>query len=128
MLLTSIMAIVALLAGRYFGANWLDPAMGIVGAALVARWSYGLICDSSRVLVDMYADENHALKLRESIEGASSDRVADLHLWTIGHDIYAAEIVVVSDDPKSPDHYKSLISPRLNIVHATVEVHRCTAH
>ena len=50
--LTSILAIVALLAGKYFGANWMDPAMGIVGAALVARWSYGLIRDSAKVLLD----------------------------------------------------------------------------
>ncbi len=123
--LTSVLAIAALLAGKYFGANWLDPAMGIVGAALVARWSYGLIRDSSQVLLDRQADEHHVTELRESIEGSSSDRVSDLHIWSIGHGIYAAEITVVSHDPKTPDHYKSLISLKLNVVHATVEVHRC---
>ena len=126
--LTSILAIVALLAGKFYGANWLDPAMGIVGAILVTRWSYGLIRDSSQVLLDRQADEQHVTELRESIEGASSDRVADLHIWSIGHDIYAAEITVVSHDPKTPEHYKSLISPKFNVVHATVEVHRCTGH
>ena len=124
--LTSVLAIAALLAGKYFGAGWLDPAMGIVGAILVTRWSYGLIRDSSQVLLDRQADEHHLTELRESIEEASSDRVSDLHIWSIGHGIYAAEITVVSHDPKSPDHYKSLISPKLNVVHATVEVHRCT--
>ena len=124
--LTSILAIAALLAGKYFGANWLDPAMGIVGAILVTRWSYGLIRDSSQVLLDRQADDHHVTELRESIEGASTDRVSDLHIWSIGHGIYAAEIVVVSHNPKTPEHYKSLISPEFNVVHATVEVHRCT--
>lgn len=124
--LTSILAIAALLAGKIFGASWLDPTMGIVGAALVARWSYGLIRDSSRVLLDQQAGEPHVTELRESIERGSSDRVTDLHLWSIGHGIYAAEIAVVSHDPKPPDHYKSLVASNFNVVHATVEVHRCS--
>lgn len=126
--LTSILAIVALLAGKYFGANWLDPMMGFVGAGLVASWSLGLIRDSSRVLLDKEADEGMVDELRQSIEGVSSDRVFDLHYWSIGHGIYAAEIGVVSDDPGTPGHYRSRIPEHLNIVHATVEVHRCGGH
>jgi len=125
---TSLLAIVALLAGKYMGASWLDPAMGIIGAVLVARWSYGLIRDTSRILLDSQAEERHVVALRESIEEQSTDRVTDLHIWSIGHGIFAAEIAVVSDDPKSPDHYRSLIPSELNIAHATVEVHRCTNH
>jgi cation diffusion facilitator family transporter len=125
---TSLLAIVALLAGKYMGANWLDPVMGLVGAALVARWSFGLIRDSSRVLLDSQAEEHHVVALRESIEKHSTDRVTDLHIWSIGHGIFAAEIAVVSDDPKTPDHYRSLIPSKLNIVHATVEVHKCNDH
>lgn len=121
---TSLLAIVALLAGKYMGAMWLDPAMGIVGATLVARWSYGLICDTSRILLDSQADSHRISALRESMEENSSDRVTDLHIWSIGHGIFAAEIAVVSADPKTPDQYKSLIPSKLNIVHATVEVHR----
>jgi cation diffusion facilitator family transporter len=123
--LTSLLAIIALLAGKYLGASWLDPAMGIVGAVLVARWSIGLIRESSRILLDRQADEWHVDKLRESIEGGSSDRISDLHLWSIGHNIYAAEITVVTHDPQPPNHYKMLIPPKLNVVHVTVEVHRC---
>ena len=125
---TSLLAIVALLAGKYMGASWLDPAMGIIGAVLVARWSYGLIRDTSRILLDSQAEERHVVALRESIEEQSTDRVTDLHIWSIGHGIFAAEIAVVSDDPKSPDHYRSLFPSKLKIVHATVEVHRCTKH
>ena len=125
---TSLLAIVALLAGKYMGAMWLDPVMGIVGAILVTRWSYSLICETSQVLLDYQAKEHHRVALRESIEERSTDRVTDLHIWSIGHGIFSAEIAIVSDDPQTPDHYKSLIPSKLKIVHATVEVHRCTDH
>jgi cation diffusion facilitator family transporter len=125
---TSLLAIAALLAGKYIGAMWLDPVMGIVGAILVARWSYGLIRDTSKVLLDRQVEDDHVAGLRESIEEQSNDHVADLHVWSIGHGIYAAEIAIVSDDPKSPDQYKSLIPTNLKIVHATVEVHRSADH
>lgn len=124
--LTSLLAIVALLCGKYLGAGWLDPAMGIVGAILVARWSFGLIKDSSRVLLDRQAHDGKTEELRKVIENNGADRVTDLHLWSIGHGIYAAELAVVSPDPATPTHYKSLIPGHMNIVHATVEVHRCT--
>lgn len=123
--LTSVLAIVALLAAKYYGANWLDPFMGFVGAALVARWSYGLILDSARVLLDRQANSELISAVKARIEGQSDDRVTDLHCWSIGHGIYAADIAIVSDAPKSPDHYKSLIPAELGIVHATIEVHRC---
>lgn len=126
--LTSLLAIVALLAGKYLGVVQLDPLMGIVGAILVARWSYGLIRDASRVLLDRQAGEHDVAALREAIEGKSTDRVTDLHVWSIGHGILAAEIAVVSDKPRDPDYYKSLIPSQLNVVHATVEVHKCEGH
>ena len=126
--LTSVLAIVALLAGKYLGAVWLDPAMGIVGGMVVARWSYGLIRDTSRVLLDSQADENDIVAVKKALEQQSTDRVADLHLWSIGHGILAAAVAVVSDRPRSPEYYKSLIPPELNVVHATVEVHKCNNH
>lgn len=122
--LTSLLAIAALLAGKFLGAGWLDPVMGIVGACLVTRWSYGLIRDSAGVLLDRQADAGRVEAIRAAVEGDSGDRLTDLHCWCIGHGIYAAELAVVSDDPRSPDHYRSLIPASLNVVHATVEVHR----
>ena len=122
--LTSILAIVALLAGKFWGANWLDPAMGIVGAALVASWSIGLIRQSSRVLLDWQADKDTVKALQDSVEQGTTDRVTDLHLWSIGHGIFSAQITVVSDDPKPPSHYKSLMASKLRVVHVAVEVHR----
>ena len=125
---TSLLAIMALLAGKYMGASWLDPLMGIVGAILVARWSYGLIRETSRVLLDNQAPDDHLTELRESIEAHSTDRVMDLHVWSIGHDIFAAEIAIISDRPNTPEHYKSLIPSHLKIVHVAIEVHQCPGH
>ena len=125
---TSILAIVALLAAKYYGANWLDPAMGLVGAALVSRWSYSLIREAAKVLLDRQANATLINVLRESIERESSSRVTDLHCWNVGPGIFATEIAVVSDRPQTPNHYKSLIPDDLGIVHATVEVHECPGH
>lgn len=122
--LTSVLAIIALLAGKYSGANWLDPAMGIVGAVLIARWALGLIRDAAKVLLDRQVDRDFDAPLRRAIEGSSTDRISDLHVWQIGHEIYAAEIAIVTSEPKPPQHYKSLIPKQLNIAHATIEVHR----
>jgi cation diffusion facilitator family transporter len=122
---TSLLAIGALLAAKLFGAVWLDPVMGVVGAVLVTRWSFGLLRDTSRVLLDVQLPRGATERVREAIEARDDNRVADLHLWSIGPGIQAAAIVVVSDSPRSPDHYRRLIPSDLHVVHATVEVHRC---
>lgn len=122
--LTSILAIVALLAGKLWGANWLDPAMGIVGALLVGHWSIGLIRQSSRVLLDWQANVEAVEALRTAIESGSSDRVTDLHLWSIGHGLFSAQLIVVSGNPDSPAQYKSRVPVELRVVHLNVEVHR----
>ena len=122
--LTSVLAIVALLAGKYLGAVWMDAAMGIIGAALVTRWSLGLVRESSRVLLDYQADPGLLKELRAAVEQGSSDRVTDLHVWSIGLGAHAAEIVVVSDDPKPPAHYKALLPEGCGIAHVTIEVHQ----
>ena len=126
--LTSLLAIFALLAGKFLGLNWMDPAMGIVGAILVARWSLGLIRDTSGVLLDHQAPDAILEKTRASIEEVDDNRISDLHIWSIGPSIYSATISVVSDVPQQPDHYKSLIPKNLGIVHAIVEVHQCQNH
>lgn len=122
--LTSILAIFALLAGKYFGLIWMDPAMGIVGALLVARWSYGLLGATSAVLLDRQAPQALRTTLRERLESDGATHVTDLHVWAIGPDIYSAQISVVSHNPRTPSAYKYLIPESLGIVHATVEVHR----
>ena len=107
------------------GLNWMDPAMGIVGAILVARWSLGLIRDTSGILLDHQAPGVMLDLTRAAIEGVDGNKITDLHIWSIGPGIYSATLAVVSDAPKPPEYYKSLIPKSLGIVHSIVEVHRC---
>lgn len=125
--LTSLLAIFALLAGKFLGLNWMDPVMGIVGAILVARWSLGLIRNTSGVLLDHQAPSVMLEQTRAAIEGIDDNRIADLHIWSIGPGIYSATIAVVSAKPKPPEYYKSLIPNELGIVHTIVEVHHISA-
>ena len=121
--LTSLLAIFALLAGKFLGLNWMDPLMGIVGALLVARWSLGLIQDTSGILLDHQAPDAMLEKTRAAIEGVDDNRITDLHIWSIGPGIYSATVTVVSGIPRSPEHYKKLIPGDLGIVHTIIEVH-----
>lgn len=123
--LTSLLAIVALLAAKYFGLIWMDPAMGIVGAILVARWSVGLLGTTSGVLLDRQGPENVRNQIRTSIEEDKDSRVSDLHLWAIGPGVYAAVVVVVAHEPATPEEYKARIPKSLGLGHVTVEVHEC---
>ena len=121
--LTSVLAIVALLAAKYFGLIWMDPVMGIVGAVLVARWSYGLLGSTAAILLDRQAPDEHLEKIKELIEGDQDSQVTDLHVWSIGPEIYAAEISIVAGNPVSPSDYKARIPKSLGLVHITIEVH-----
>ena len=122
--LTSVLAIVALLTGKYLGLNWMDPVMGIVGAILVARWSLGLMRDTSGILLDHQAPAVMLEQTRSAIERVDGNRIADLHIWSIGPGIYSATLAVVSAAPRPPEYYKSLIPKDLGIVHTIVEVHQ----
>jgi len=120
--LTSLLAIGALLAGKFWGASWLDPTMGIVGAILVARWSFGLLRETGRILLDLQADDSIVLQLSTAIEESGVDQVADIHVWSIGQGAYSVQMLIVSSQPREPDYYKQLLPRRLNIVHVTIEV------
>lgn len=123
--LTSLLAIFALLAGKYLGQSWLDPMMGIVGAALIVRWSWGLLRASAHVLLDMQAPEGVRREIRERIESEGDSRISDLHVWAVGPGIYAAEIALVSSRPLSTEEYYKLLPGRLGIAHAIVETRCC---
>lgn len=123
--LTSLLAIFALLTAKYFGAIWMDPVMGIVGAALVARWSYDLLASTSALLLDKQAPEKFTSRIRMLIEADGDTKVTDLHVWSIGPEIYSAQIAVVGHNPLSPAEYKELIPASLDVVHTSVEVHVC---
>jgi Co/Zn/Cd efflux system component len=121
--LTSLLAIFALLAAKYFGFVWADPLMGIVGAILVARWSLGLLHSTGVVLLDRQGPEDIREAIRHRIENDGGNRVVDLHVWAIGPKMYSAIISVVANEPRDPDHYKAMIPAGLGIVHTIVEVH-----
>jgi cation diffusion facilitator family transporter len=122
--LTSLFAILALLGGKYLGAAWLDPTMGLVGAALVSRWSWGLMRTSGSVLLDRQAPGHVREAITKALEHAGRAHIVDLHVWALGPSGYAAEIALVSDEPETADHYKSLLPKELGLVHVTVEVHQ----
>jgi cation diffusion facilitator family transporter len=126
--LTSVLAIVALAGGRYFGWSWLDPAMGLVGAGVILWWSWGLMRGSTRVLLDEEAGDAKADSIRRRIEGDADNRVIDLHLWRVGPRHLAAIISVMTHEPRGPAHYKSLVSGIADLAHVTVEVTPCPGH
>jgi cation diffusion facilitator family transporter len=123
--LTSVFAILALLAGKYLHHPWLDPFMGVVGAVLVACWSWGLLRSSAHVLLDMQAPDSLRNAIRQAVEADRDNRVSDLHAWAVGPGIHAAEIVVVTSQPDAPDHYREKLATGLGLVHVTVEVQQC---
>lgn len=125
--LTSVLAIVALVAGRSYGWNWMDPLMGIVGAVVIARWSWGLVRSSALVLLDAVPDAGLVERIRNGIE-VEGDRVCDLHLWQLGPGHLAAIVAVVSDRPKPPGAYKARLDGLVGLSHLTVEVHPCCSH
>ncbi len=122
--LTSVLAIVALLLGQLFGWGRLDPLMGVVGAIIIGRWSLGLIRETSQVLLDQTEDEQLLASVRAAVEGCEGCQVTDLHLWRIGPGRLAAIIALRTDDPKSPDHYKSLLAHIPGLAHVSVEVNQ----
>ena len=126
--LTSILAIFALLAGKYFGQNWLDPLMGLIGATLVVHWSWGLLLLSARVLLDLQVRDEVREAIRKAIESEGDNRVSDLHVWSVGPGILAAEIAIVSSRPLDPDSYYKLLPGDLGLVHVMFETRLCAAH
>jgi len=124
-MLTSVLAIVALLGAANFGWIWLDPAVGLVGAVVIIWWAIGLLRDSSYMLLDRSAPDAVSEGVRRAIESDADNRLADMHVWSIGPGIFAAALSVVTHHPRVPDYYKDLVPEDLGIRHITVEVNRC---
>lgn len=120
--LTSVLAIAALLVGRSYGWLWADPAMGVVGALVIARWSWGLIRDAGGVLLDAPAEGPQVRQEIEDILAATGDTLKDLHVWQVGPGHFAAIISVASATPQPAQHYKALLLPVHELSHVTVEV------
>lgn len=122
--LTSVTAISALLAAKYFGWIWMDPVMGIVGAVLVSSWAIGLLRDSGKVLLDRQAPQEIIDTIVTTIEKDPGTKVADIHVWAIGPGLLSCELCVATPYDHSPDHFKLLLPKHIGIVHATIEIHK----
>lgn len=117
--LTSVLAIVALLAGRYLGWVWLDPAMGIVGAIVIARWSWSLMRDTAAVLLDT-SDPHLVEEIRDCVEGPGDLRIVDLHVWQVGPGAHAAILDVAGSRPAV--EIRDRLKPVHELAHVTIEV------
>jgi len=104
----------------------MDPLMGLVGAVLVTRWSVGLLKGTSAILLDQQGPERIRQAVRVALETDGDARVADLHLWSIGPNLYSVVVSIVAREPQPPDHYKKLMPRDIGLVHQLVEVHRCS--
>ena len=117
----SILVIAGLLLGRFFGLAWMDPAVGLVGAVVIAAWSYSLIRDTGAILLDMNPDRSMAERMRAMIE-TDGDQLTDLHLWRLGPGHLGAIVSVATQRGRGPEYYRSLLSRFRALSHVTVQV------
>jgi cation diffusion facilitator family transporter len=123
---TSVLAVSALVGGKYFAWNWLDPVMGLVGAALVGAWAWGLIRDTGRILLDYEADQPMHQEIAACVEANpqwQGTRVTDLHVWRVGKGRYACILCLLTDERRLlPGTVKNALSHLEQLVHITIEV------
>lgn len=121
---TSVLAILALLGAEHLGWTFLDPAMGLVGAVVILRWSVGLCLGAARVLLDVRPSEALEASARATLEAIDDVAVADLHVWELGPGRRAVLASIVTERPRDVGHYREALFARLDVSHVTVEVHR----
>ncbi|HET7833602.1 MAG TPA: CDF family Co(II)/Ni(II) efflux transporter DmeF [Gallionella sp.] len=123
---TSVLAIIALVGGWMYGWSWLDPVMGIVGAALVASWAKGLLIETGKVLLDREMDHPVVEEIREVVEAgpnSGATRISDLHVWRVGKGVYSCAISVVTrDQTLTPAKIREQLAIHEEIVHTTIEI------
>jgi cation diffusion facilitator family transporter len=123
---TSVTAIVALSAGALWGWNWMDPVMGLVGSVIVSVWAYGLIRDTSGILLDRTPESSDLHdEIRRAIESDGDSVVTDLHIWQVGPGKFAAIVSIVTHHPKPVEAYQEQVRQHAELVHVTFEVRAC---
>jgi cation diffusion facilitator family transporter len=122
---TSVLAIAALAGGVWFGLAWLDPAVALLGAAVIGQWSFGVLGGTARALVDATEDPALTQRVRDLIEADGDAKVADLHVWQVGAQAWCAALAVVADAPQSAATYRERLAGVAQLKHVTVEVHCC---
>jgi cation diffusion facilitator family transporter len=122
--LTSVLAIIALLSARFYGWVWMDPAVGLIGAVVIAFWSFGLMRSAGRMLLDMVPESALSKRIIERLE-LKDDRVSDLHVWQVGPGHSAVIASLVTHEPEDPSVYKARLNGLHGLSHVTIEVHTC---
>jgi cation diffusion facilitator family transporter len=123
---TSVLAILALTGGKFFGWAWLDPVVGIVGSGVVFSWAYSLLRDTSGILLDRTPPSSDLPdQIRRAVESDGDSIVTDLHVWQVGIGKFAAMISVVAHQPKTSDSYRELLREYRDLVHVTIETQHC---
>jgi cation diffusion facilitator family transporter len=123
---TSLLAIMALVSGKLFGWYWMDAIMGIVGSLVIGQWAYSLVRQTMVILLDKEpAESDLNYEIRKAIENDSDTVIADLHIWQVGMNKFAAIISLVAHEPKSPEFYKKLLQQHEELAHVTIEINRC---
>lgn len=127
---TSVLAIIALAGAWFYGWMWLDPLMGIIGAALIIMWARTLITDTGKVLLDREMDHHVVDEIRELITtefSKGNSQLSDLHVWRVGKGAYSAALAIVTHDRSlTPEQVKAALSIHDEIVHINVEINQCT--
>jgi len=120
---TSVLAIIALLGGKFYGAAWLDPVMGVVGSFLVGRWAVSLLRESGRILLDAEMDAPVVQEIRDVVaEQLPAAHICDLHVWRVARSSYACILGIVTCEPVSPADVRRHLSVHEELVHVTVEI------
>ncbi len=123
--LTSLFAIFALLLGKYYGWNWLDPIMGIIGGIIITKWAIGLVKETSPILLDENISKEYQKKIKDKIESDSDNLISDIHIWKISANHYATIISIVTHHPKPIEYYKNLIKDFHKLSHISIEINEC---
>lgn len=122
--LTSVLAIIALIAGKFYAWNWLDPVMGLVGALVILFWAAGLVRETAPVLVDHSVPDGERQSIIALLESEKDCRVVDLHVWRMTAKHHAAVIAIVSVSPLSPADYRQRLKSLAYLDHITIEVNQ----
>jgi cation diffusion facilitator family transporter len=127
--LTSVLAISALTAGKFFGWSWLDPVVGVVGSGVVFSWAYTLLRDTGTVLLDVTPEASDLpVEIRRAVESDGDSVVTDLHIWQVSSGKFAAIVSIVAHEPKSGEDYRALLQEHEELVHVTIETQHCHDH
>src|SRR6266704_155522 len=123
---TTLLAIIALTSGKFFGWGWLDPVVGLVGSGVVFSWAYQLLRDTSGILVDRTPlSSDLPDEIRRAVESDGDSMVTDLHVWQVGAGQFAAIVSIVAHEPRPSDYYRALFRDHDELVHVTIETQHC---